>query len=110
MANELEKRKNTEVSTETAFDAFAGEGFGHQDATDFLIPRVAILGALSPQVKKNGADEIEGAEIGDIVDVAMDEFLAKQGKSFDIVFVARKKTAFLWKPRKLVAGLLTVKI
>lgn len=103
--NAITKANKTELATATAFDDFAGAGFGHQDASDFLIPRYAVLGDLSPQIKKNKAEYIEGAEVGDIVDVAMGEILAKQGQTTNFLPVLRVKEAIEWKPRSAGGGI-----
>lgn len=105
--NEVTKANNTQLATETAFDSFAGEGYGHQSATDFLIPRIAVLGDLSPQVKKNKEEFIEGAEVGDIADVAMGEILAKQGSTFPFLPVIRVKEVIEWKPRTQGGGIVS---
>lgn len=99
MTKEVAKKQNTEVAV-TDFDSFSGKGFGHQDSTDFLIPRIAVLNDLSPQLKKNKAEYVEGAESGDIVDVAMGEMLAKQGNSFSFLPVVRVKEVIEWLPKR----------
>lgn len=103
--NAIVKKDKQELAVGTAFDDYSGEGYGHQDSTDFLIPRAAVLGDLSPQLKKNKAEYIEGTEVGDIVDVAMEEILAKQGASFNFLPVARVKEVILWKPRNSGGGI-----
>lgn len=99
------KSTGNEVATATAFDAFAGQGLGRQTSSDYLIPRIAVLGDLSPQLKKNKAEYIEGSEVGDIVDVAMGEILAKQGAFFDFLPVARVVELIEWKPRSAGGGI-----
>lgn len=106
MAKEVAvKTGGSAVATNAAFDAFAGEGLGRQTSSDFLIPRIAVLGDLSPQVKKNKAEFIEGAEVGDIVDTAMGEILAKQGESFEYLPVVRVVELIEWKPRSSGGGI-----
>ena len=104
--NEVVKTKKNELVT-ADFDAYSGAGYGHQTSTDFLIPRIAVLGDLSPQLKKNKAEYIEGAEVGDIVDVAMGEILAKQGSTFDFLPVIRVKEVIEWKPRNEGGGIVS---
>lgn len=107
MTNAVAKKQNTAVSTESAFDAFAGEGYGEVSASDFIIPRIGVLGDLSPQTKKNKAEYIEGAEVGDLVDIALGEILAKGlgQETFDFLPVCRVKEALRWRPRTSGGGL-----
>jgi hypothetical protein len=106
MAKEVAKAGSTEVSTIDAaslLDEFAGAGFGDVSASDFNIPRIGIIGDLSPQIKKNDAAYIEGAEPGHIVDVGMAQ-LFKTGIEF--LPVARVKEWIRWAPRKTGQGIL----
>ncbi len=70
----LMPRTSTELSAEAA-DEFQGGDTGLENVTgrDLLIPRITILQDLSPQVKKNKPEFIEGAEIGDFCDTAAGE-------------------------------------
>ena len=103
----VKTNESTALVAETAFDAFAGEGYGHQAASDFLIPRIAVLGDLSPQVKKNKEEYIDGAEVGDIADTAMGEILAKQKSFFGFLPVIRIKEVIEWKPRTQGGGIVS---
>jgi len=105
--NEITKATGTAVGAASAFDDYAGQGFGHQASTDFLIPRIAVLGDLSPQIKKNKEEYIEDAAIGDIADVAMGEILAKQGEFFPFLPVIRVKEVIEWKPRTQGGGIVS---
>lgn len=103
--------KNTAVATkndDTAL-ALAGAfddvdlGFGQVDSSDYAIPRLAILGDLSPQVKKQHARYIEGAEPGMIADVGMGELVADSVLHF--LPVQRVKEWIEWFPRKSNKGI-----
>lgn len=105
--NEVTIKETNALATASAFDDFSGDGFGHTSASDFIIPRVGIVGSLSPQLKKNKAEYIEGAEEGDLVDVAMSKILAKgfKDETFPFLPVVRVKEAITWKPRTAGGGI-----
>lgn len=66
MANAVTKAKETAVSTDLMDDIFgmAGEGASF-DASEMQIPFVRIAQSLSPQLKKNKPEYIEGLSAGD---------------------------------------------
>ena len=97
------RKENTALAN--AFDDVDDLGFGHESASDYLIPRIAVLGDLSPQIKKTRPEYIEGAEPGDIVDTSMGEILAKQGETFEFLPVMRVKEVIEWKPRTSGGGI-----
>lgn len=99
------KKENTELVVADAasiLDQFAGEGYGDVTASDFNIPRIGIIGELSPEIKKNHSRFIEGAEPGDIADIGMSQVF-KDG--IDFLPVARKKEWIRWRPRKTGEGI-----
>lgn len=106
MSKELAtKTGSTELALDDAsslLEQFSGAGYGDVTASDFNIPRIGIIGDLSPQLKKNHAAYIEGAEAGHIVDVGMAE-LFKDG--FDFLPVSRVKEWIRWRPRKTGEGI-----
>lgn len=91
----------TEVDNDL-FGSMAGEGLENVGAKDVLIPRLTIAQALSPQLNRKKAEYIEGAEIGDILDVGTGE-LFKEG----IIFlpVLYRKDYLEWAPRDTGKGL-----
>lgn len=95
---EVATTKKQEV-VDTSFDdemaEFAGFGMENVTARDVSIPRITILQALSPQVKKNKPEYIHGAEPGIICDVALGELL---GTSIIFVPVYFRKDYLEWKP------------
>lgn len=99
------KTGSTELATNDALsilDQFAGAGYGDVTASDFNIPRIGIIGDLSPQIKKNHAQYIEDAEAGHLVDVGMSQIF-KDGIEF--LPVARVKEWIRWRPRKTGEGI-----
>ena len=78
-----------------------GEGFGDVTASDFMIPRLAVIGDLSPEIKRNNAKYIEGAIPGDLVDVGMGQIF----KDINFLPVARVKEWIKWAPRSTGKGI-----
>lgn len=103
------KKVNTALVGADDFASLAGEGFGDTNASDFVIPRLGLLGELSPQLKKSNAKYIAGAEVGDIVDGALGEILAKgyAGETVQLLPVKRVKEVLEWKPRTAGGGLVS---
>lgn len=103
------KKTNTALVGAEDFAGLAGEGFGETSASDFVIPRLGLLGQLSPQLKKNHVKFIDGAEEGDIVDGALGVNLAKgySGETVNLLPVKRVKEVLEWKPRTAGGGLVS---
>lgn len=93
---------NIEEFDTSVFDDFSGEGFGDVTSSDFMIPRLAVIGTLSPELKKTNAKYIEGAVAGDLVDVAMGQLF----KEVNILPVARVKEWIKWAPRSTGKGII----
>ncbi len=74
MANEvaeLKEVKKGELFLPAAeIEEFAGMGTENVTTSDMLLPRLTLLQSLSPQLNKKKVEFIEGAEIGDWVNVA----------------------------------------
>ena len=70
-------------------------------AKDLILPRVDVLQALSPQIKKSDAAFIEGAEQGKIFNTVTGEIY---GDSVTFVPVMFKKEYVVWKLRKAGGG------
>lgn len=87
------------------FAGFAGAGMEDVGASDLLVPRLAILQDLSPQVKKNKGEYIEGAEIGMIADLGTGE-LFPDGVWF--LPVQYRKDYLEWAPRNTGKGLVAI--
>ena len=87
------------------FEAHAGEGLDNVGADDLLVPRLAILQALSPQLKKVKSEYIENAEEGMIADLGTGE-LFPDGLWF--LPVHYRKEFLEWAPRDSGKGLVEV--
>lgn len=93
---------STEVND---FEAFAGAGTEDIGVNDVLIPRLTIIQGLSPQLQRKKPEYIEGAEIGDICDVATGD-LFKEGVLFLPVYY--RKDWLEWAPRASGKGLVAI--
>lgn len=107
--NEVANVKSNAIANLDDFASLAGEGFGETSASDFVIPRIGLLGELSPQLKKSNAKYLEGAEVGDLVDGALGEILAKgyNKETIHLLPVKRVKEVLEWKPRTAGGGLVS---
>lgn len=90
---------------DTTFEADAGAGMEDVKSTDLIIPRLSILQDLSPQVKKQKAEYIEGAEVGMIADVGLGQ-LFEDGVTF--LPVKYMKQYLEWAPRDSNRGLVNI--
>ncbi|MGL4675261.1 MAG: hypothetical protein ACRCXK_10405, partial [Wohlfahrtiimonas sp.] len=109
MKTEVSNVKNNAVAISGAFDDYAGDGYGTTTKSDFIIPRISVLNALSVELKKNDAKYIEGSEAGDLVDTGFGKILSKAGKSFTFLPVMRHKEVIEWKPRTAGGGIVSRK-
>lgn len=101
------KTAGTAITANVAddFSDFAGQGFENVTSKDILVPRLAILQDLSPQVKENKPEFIEGAKPGMICDVGTGELFP------DIVIflpVYYRKDWLEWAPRSSGKGLVNI--
>ncbi len=72
--NELEKKQaGGALAPKFDYGADAGAGWEGTSSDDFTIPFLAILQSGSPQVKKKGAEYVEGAEEGMLYNTATGE-------------------------------------
>jgi len=71
------------------FEDFAGSGLEGVGADDLLVPRLGVLQALSPQLKKTKSEYIPEAEEGDIADLGTGD-LYKDGLWFLPVFYRKE--------------------
>lgn len=76
---------------------------GSEDVTakDMILPRVDVLQALSPQIKKSDPNYIEGAEQGKIFNTVTGEIY---GDSINFVPILFRKEYVVWKLRKAGGG------
>lgn len=99
----IKEETSTAVAMANGFDDVTDGGFGELSASDFAIPRLAILGDLSPQVKESNAKYIEGAKPGMIADVGLAELVPDNSLHF--LPVQRVKEWIEWHPRKSGKGI-----
>ena len=102
---------NTQLPAATAgfelFEGHAGSGLENVTAKDVLIPRLTLVQSLSEQVKKRSASFIEGAEIGDIVDVGTNELMPRP---LHVLPVLYEKNYLEWAPRASGKGLVMIHV
>ena len=67
---EIEAAKSTALATEDAFFEGAGEGMEDFSQSDFTVPFISIVQALSKAVQKNHANYVKGAEQGQFLNSA----------------------------------------
>jgi hypothetical protein len=106
--NELVPAEKGNTSIAVADDIFqdnAGAGLDNVTAADMLVPRLTLLQALSPQLKKRDAAYIEGAEEGDICDVGTGQVFKG---SILFLPVYYRKDYLEWAPRASGGGLVGV--
>lgn len=78
-----------------------GRGSEHVEMQDVAIPRLEVVQALSPCLKKNDAGYIEGSEQGMIYNSVTRELY---GHKVDVIPVFFKKQWLVWRDRKSPAG------
>lgn len=113
--NEIEEIKNSQLMVFDDIESDGDGGFGEVNSSDFVIPRIALIGDLSPQKRKNDAKYINGVETGDIVDAGLGVLLAKGYQSNDkkpihVVPVRRIREAIEWRPRNSGGGIINREI
>lgn len=96
--------QNDETHDVALFGAFddADLGFGSVDSSDYAVPRIGILGELSPQVRKTDPKYIQGAEPGMLADVGLGELFPE---SIHFLPVLREKVWLEWGDRKANIGI-----
>jgi hypothetical protein len=101
MSNAVAKKADTAVAVPDYIKQSqrGNENVGTDDVT---LPRIDVLQALSPQIKKSDASYIEGAEQGMIFNTLTGELY---GDSVIIVPVYFRKRYLLWKDRDSGGGL-----
>lgn len=96
------KRASTEVGTAFDFSRYANMGMENVTTQDVIIPRLGILQKLSPQLDKQKAKFIKGAEEGEICDLATGELFEGAIQFVPVYF----QTLYLeWAPRSSGQGL-----
>lgn len=85
------------VSSEDDFFAGAGEGLDDFQQSDFLIPYVRIIQALSKELQKNHAKYVKDGEQGDFINSATRK-LYKGEQGFYVVPVSFGHRYMAWRP------------
>lgn len=106
-SSQLALRASTDLvgAADLNFDSDASHGLENVTARDMIVPRLAILQDLSPQLKKAKSEYIEGAEVGMIADVGI-------GQTFPggvwYLPVYYRKDFLEWAPRSSGKGLVAI--
>jgi hypothetical protein len=82
-------------------DPHSHHGSEEVTANDITLPRIEVLQALSPQLKKNEAVYIEGSEQGQIFNTISGEIYGSEVIVCPILF---QRQFILWQDRKLGGG------
>ena len=102
----LELALKQEAQNDEAFIGVVPEGMGREEITanDIQISRLAIAQDLSPQLKPMRAEYIEGAAVGDILDIGMG--LVREAVLFCPVKYMKRWVE--WAPRKTQEGVVAI--
>jgi hypothetical protein len=104
-------KKTTAVATKADAQLPAGsaefgemEGLGMENAgaEDIIVPRLTIVQSMSPQLKRSKPEYIEGAQEGNIVDVATSDLWEEKIIFLPVMF---RKDWLEWAPRDSGKGL-----
>lgn len=87
-----------------AMAALSGRGLENVGAKDVIIPRIAVLQQLSPQLQKSKPEFIKGAKVGDICNTASQTLYDK----LTVIPVHYELIWPEWAPRKSDKGLITI--
>jgi hypothetical protein len=105
MAKQASKAVAKTTSKAVAAPAYIkpGRGRGNEAVglADMVIPRIEVVQALSPCLKKNDPAFIAGAEVGDLFNSVTRELY---GESVEVIPVMFKKEYLVWKDRKKGGG------
>lgn len=91
----------SELPNTSLFDGI-GTGFENVTAADLLIPRLAILQGLSPQVTRGAPEHDPDAKVGEIYDVGLQQNF---GDQITFIPVFYQKQWLEWAPRASGKGL-----
>lgn len=101
-------KKQTAVAATEADDAFGEhEGVGHEHITsrDLIIPRLAILQGLSPQINPKKPEYIRGATMGQICDIGTGELFEGEIEFLPVYYI---RQWLEWSPRDSGRGLVAI--
>lgn len=98
---DMAKKTSTAMAQMDMFAADAGMGMEGADKDSFAIPFLSVLQPLSPQLDKNDAAYVKGAEAGMIFNSVTNELF----EEITVLPVAFKREIFEWVPRSKGGGL-----
>lgn len=82
-------------------DVNSAKGSEDVTANDIILPRIDVLQALSPQIKRSNPNYIEGAEQGQIFNTVSGEIYGSEIRFIPVVF---KREYIVWQDRELGGG------
>lgn len=82
-------------------DVNSAKGSEDVTANDIILPRIDVLQALSPQIKRSNPNYIEGAEQGMIFNTISGELYGSEIRFIPVVF---KREYIVWQDRELGGG------
>lgn len=90
--------------------AYAGAGSENKTTKDYVIPRIAILQALSPQVIARNPKQIPGAESGMLFNTLTQEVFSGNiaDNNLQVIPIYYTHNFFEWKPRESGGGLVKI--
>jgi len=95
---EIAKRENAGALATNVFEADAGAGSQNMTQEDLALPFLKVLGQLSPEINKQNAKFINGAEPGMIVNSVTKE-LYDGTKGIDVIPVHYQRQYVEWQDR-----------
>lgn len=78
----------------------SAKGFEDIDSSTMAIPFLKIAQSLSPEMKSNKAEHIQGLELGDIFNNVTQEIYAKEGESIGIIIGQFEHMYIEWLPKR----------
>jgi len=100
----MSEEEKKELAPADMFQQDAGIGQEDIGREDLTVPRISILQALSPQVQKQKAEFIEGAEVGQICNSVSSQIYDGDDGAI-VVPISYRRTYLEWKPRQAGGGL-----
>jgi len=102
MSKEVKKQESKEISTHVDYSGYENAGYENQSASDYTIPYIGVLQALSPQL-----ETLPNAKAGMLVNSVTNELY--DGKSGFLFVPAITKHLYVeWVPKEAGGGLVGV--
>lgn len=103
----LAKQKPAGALAVPDYGQYAGQGFENTDQSDFSMPFLSVLQALSPQVQKSNGAYIEGAEPGMIL-LTSTGAVYPGDVGLELIPVLTQHVFIEWVPRKQGGGFVAI--